>query len=156
MPRIDRAARQVRASPGTVWAAFVDAASVAAWLPPAGMTARIDAFEPRPGGAYCLTLTYRGTDHPRGKSAAAEDRVRGTFVLLEPQRRIVQRVTFEAEDPAFAGAMTVTWTLDPDPQGTTVTVAATDVPPGIAPEDHAAGLASTLANLAAFCERAGR
>ena len=32
--------------------------------------------------------------------------------------------------------------------GTLVTVAATDVPPGIAPEDHAEGMASSLANLA--------
>ncbi len=32
--------------------------------------------------------------------------------------------------------------------GTLVTIEATDVPPGISPEDHAVGLASSLENLA--------
>jgi len=36
--------------------------------------------------------------------------------------------------------------------GTEVTIGAFDVPPGISAEDHARGIASTLANLAAFLE----
>jgi aclacinomycin oxidase len=41
------------------------------------------------------------------------------------------------------------------PDGTLVRIVCTDVPPGIREEDHAAGLASSLQNLAAFVERDG-
>ncbi len=57
---------------------------------------------------------------------------------------------FESDDPAFAGTMTIAWTLAPVPGGTSVRVVCENVPHGIAQEDHVAGLSSTLANLAAF------
>ncbi len=47
----------------------------------------------------------------------------------------------------------MTWSLAPVRGGTEVTIACEDVPAGISPEDHAVGLASTLANLAALMER---
>ncbi len=59
----------------------------------------------------------------------------------------MQRVVFAADDPAFAGTMTMTWTVEPAPDGALVTVRATDVPSGISPQDHAAGMASSLAHL---------
>ena len=64
----------------------------------------------------------------------------------------MERVVFESDDPQFAGAMTITTTLTPAPGGTAVVVAAQDVPAGITPEDHQAGMDSSLANLAAFVE----
>jgi hypothetical protein len=48
--------------------------------------------------------------------------------------------------------MTMTWELSVDGNGTRVEVRADDVPAGISPQDHAAGLKSSLANLAAFVE----
>lgn len=154
MPRIDRASRWIRASPGTIYRAFLDPGALLAWLPPDGMTARLDAFDPRPGGAYRMTLTYEAPDHAApGKSSAHSDVVRGRFLELVPDERVVQSVEFESDDPAFAGRMTMTWSLAAASGGTEVTIACENVPPGIRPEDHDAGLRSSLANLAAYAER---
>ena len=61
-------------------------------------------------------------------------------------------MTFESDRPEFAGEMTITWTFDGANGGTDVTVTCEHVPEGIRPEDHAEGLASSLANLARFTE----
>jgi hypothetical protein len=61
-------------------------------------------------------------------------------------------VSFVSERSEFAGLMRMTWSFDPVEQGTEVTVRCEDVPEGIRAEDHEAGLASTLANLATFTE----
>lgn len=60
---------------------------------------------------------------------------------------------FESDDPAFSGTMTMTWEVTAIDGGTRVDITADDVPDGISPEDHAAGLASSLANLAEYVER---
>ena len=146
--RVDEASRTVGAGPDAVWAALTDAASVVQWMPPGDMTGRIDAYDVTPGGAYRMTLTYAAGEG--GKSTADSDVVQGRFTEVEPPTRLVQEADFLSDDPAFAGTMTMTWTLEPIPGGTLVTVRATDVPPGISPEDHAAGLAASLANLAAL------
>lgn len=77
--RTDTASRVIAASPERVYAALIDPDAFATWLPPAGMTGRLD--------------------------------------------------------------------------GTRVEIRADDVPSGISAEDHAEGLASSLANLAAYLER---
>lgn len=38
--------------------------------------------------------------------------MRTELVELVPGERVVQRVTFESDDPAFACAMTMTWSLE--------------------------------------------
>jgi hypothetical protein len=48
--------------------------------------------------------------------------------------------------------MTMTWELVEVDDGTRVEIRADDVPDGIAADDHATGLASSLANLAAYLE----
>jgi hypothetical protein len=73
---------------------------------------------------------------------------------LVPDERIVQLVEFVSEEPAFAGAMTMTWSLATVRGGTEVTILCENVPEGIRQEDHDAGLKSTLKNLARFIERA--
>lgn len=150
--RTDTASRIIRATPEAIYDAFVDPEAQARWLPPSGMAGTFDAFDPRPGGHYRLTLTYTSAHGGDGKSSADADRVEGRFVELIPGERIVQTANFESDDPAFAGTMTMTWSLRPVSGGTEVTIEAFDVPPGISAEDHAQGMASTLANLAAFLE----
>ncbi|MFZ5792942.1 MAG: SRPBCC domain-containing protein, partial [Pseudomonadota bacterium] len=81
-----------------------------------------------------------------------EDRFAGRFVELLPYERIVEDVVFASDDPAFAGTMRVTTTLTPVADGTRVTIACANVPAGIGPDDHQAGMASTLRNLAGFIE----
>ncbi len=122
------------------------------WLPPEGMIDRFERFDARTGGSYRLVLTYTDASAGRGKTTPASDVIDGRFVELVPGVRIVQAVTFVSDDPTNAGTMTMTWELTRVEAGTRVEIRADNVPPGISAEDHAAGLASSLANLASRVE----
>ena len=152
MPRTDRASRVIGAPPERVYAAFVDVEALTAWLPPRGMTGRFERFYPRPGGSYRLVLTYADASGAQGKATADTDIVEARFVELVPAVRVVQAVDFVADDPAYAGTMTVTWELTGLEGGTRVDILADDVPDRIAADEHAAGMASSLANLAEYLE----
>jgi uncharacterized protein YndB with AHSA1/START domain len=143
----------VAAPPERVYAAFVDPEALVAWLPPQGMTARFERFDPRPGGTYRLVLTYADPSGAPGKTSADSDVVEGRFVAVVPGVRVVQAVDFVSDDPAFAGTMTMTWEVTAEDGGSRVEITADGVPDGIAAEDHATGLASSLENLAAYVER---
>lgn len=152
MPRTDRASRVIAAPPERVFAAFVDPEALAAWLPPQGMTARFERFDLRPGGSYRLVLTYADASGGPGKARPDADVVEARFVEVVPDVRVVQAVEFVSDDPAFAGTMRMTWEVTAAGAGSRVTITADDVPDGISPEDHAAGIASSLENLAAYVE----
>jgi len=152
--RTDRASRLIGAPPASIYRAFVDPEALVSWLPPEGMTGHIEHFDPSAGGRYRMTLTYDAANHATsGKSSEHEDTVEGEFVALVPDCEVVQRAVFVSDDPAFAGAMTITWRLEPAAGGTEVSIVCENVPSGIGAEDHATGLASSLENLAAYCER---
>ncbi len=147
--RIDRATRIVSAPRAAVWRLLVDPARLARWLPPQGMRGGVDVWEPWPGGRFRLTLSYDEPDSgTAGKTTSDTDVVEGRFVELAANERMVWAVVFRSDDPAFAGEMRMSWRLRDVAGGTEVAIAAWDVPSGIGAEDHAAGLASTLANLA--------
>jgi uncharacterized protein YndB with AHSA1/START domain len=156
VPHQDRASLVVAAPPDRVYESLIDAGALLDWLPPAGMRARFERFDPRPGGSYRLVLTYEDPTAGRGKAGADTDIVEARFVELAAGRRVVQAVDFVSDDPTFAGTMTMTWALTPAAGGTLVEIVADDVPDGISPADHAVGLASSLANLAAFHAGRGR
>lgn len=153
MPRQDRGSRVIAAPLERVYAALVDPDALAAWLPPAGMTGRFDRFDLRPGGSYRLVLTYLDAADAPGKATADTDVVEARIVDVVPDVRIVQAVDFVADDRAFAGTMTMAWEVTAVAGGTRVDITADDVPDGISAEDHAEGIASSLANLAAHLER---
>ncbi|WP_326555305.1 SRPBCC family protein [Micromonospora sp. NBC_01813] len=153
MTRTDTAARVMSAPVERVYAALVDPAALTAWLPPQGMTGRFERFDARPGGSYRLVLTYTDASTAPGKATADSDVVEARFVDIVPGVRVVQAVDFVSDDPAYAGTMTMTWEVSPADDGTRVVIRADDVPAGIRAEDHAAGLASSLANLATYVER---
>jgi len=149
--RVDRAYRIVAAPVPVVYAALTDARLVAHWLPPEGATGTMEAFDPRPGGAFRMTLRFAaGTG---GKTTEDTDVVSGRFIELDTDECVVQEFDFVSDDPAFAGTMRMTWGLAWCADGTEVSVLAENVPSGISKEDHAAGLASSLANLAACVEQ---
>jgi len=151
--RIDSGSRPIHANAHRIFEAFLDPVAVTTWLPPSDMTGRMLEFEPRPGGAFRIELTFKRDDHATpGKSSAHSDVVEGRFVRLTPDRELVQRFTFKSSDPAFAGEMTMVWTLEPEATGTRVTVRAEDVPRGIDPRDHEVGIRSSLENLARCVE----
>jgi len=150
MGRTDTASRVIAASPGRVYAALVDAAALTSWLPPDGMSGRFEYFDARPGGSYRLVLTYADASTAPGKATADSDIVEARFVDLVPGALVVQAVDFVSDDPANAGTMTMTWELTAVDDGTRVDIRAEDAPAGISADDHAAGLSSSLANLATY------
>lgn len=150
--RTDRAARTVLATPARIWRALTDPAELVAWLPPAGMTARLDRFELTPGGGYRMVLTYADASGAPGKTSADSDVVEVRYVEIVPGRRLVQAAVFEADDPALSGEMLMDWELAAAAGGTLVTLTARNVPAGISAADHEAGLASSLENLARLVE----
>lgn len=152
MSRTDTATRVIAAPPDRVYRAFVDPDALTAWLPPDGMSGRFERFDARPGGSYRMILTYVDASTERGKATADSDVVEARFVELVPGERVVQAVDFVSDDPRYAGTMVMTWEIAPADAGVRVTFRAENVPSGVSAEDHAAGLASSLANLAAYVE----
>jgi uncharacterized protein YndB with AHSA1/START domain len=148
-----RTTRVIRASPDAIYGAFVDPATLVRWLPPAGMTGRLHAFDARVGGGYEMSLFYPpGERRFRGKTAEREDRVVVRFVELAPPARLVEVVRFVSDDPAFGGEMTLTVTIEPEGEGSAVTLAFDNLPPGLRPEDNDAGARASLAQLARLAE----
>jgi uncharacterized protein YndB with AHSA1/START domain len=156
VPRTDTACREIAAPPDRVFAALVDPDALVAWLPPAGMRARFEQFDARPGGSYRMLLTYADTSTTPGKTTADSDVVEARYVDIVPGVRVVREVTFVADDPELAGTMTMTWEVTATDEGTRMDIRAEQVPDGISAADHAAGLASSLANLAGYVEPYGR
>lgn len=118
------------------------------------MRGQVERWDPRPGGGFRMVLVHLDPDS-HGKTSDATDVIDVEFADLVPPERVVQRAVFEADDPSYAGTMTMTWHLGAAGDGTEVTVTATDVPPGIDQAVHEAGIASSLANLASYVEGAG-
>lgn len=151
--RCDTASRKIKASSQAIYEAFIEPESLVMWLPPTGATGLIGVFEPREGGRFEMTLTFTGEELAgRGKSTSNTDIVRGRFFELVPGQRIVLSIDFVSDDPKFSGTMTMTWYLETTKDGAKVTIVAEDVPMGIEHEEHEAGMASSLANLATFVE----
>ena len=144
-----RVARTIKARPAELYAAFMDPAVLVAWLPPAEMTGKIQAFDARVGGGYRLSLfSPPGERAFRGKTTEREDRVMVRFVELAPPRRIVEAVTFETADPAFLGEMTIVVTFEEVSGGTQVAFSFTNLPPGLRAADNAEGTRLSLEQLA--------
>ncbi|GAA0370319.1 hypothetical protein GCM10008932_22300 [Alkalibacterium iburiense] len=150
--RIDTASRVIQASPRALYQAFINPESLASWLPPKGMSAHVDLFEPRKGGRYKLTLTYESEDAVKGKTSENTDVSQGVFLEIVPHKKIVQSGMFDSEDPAFSGEMVQSWYFEAVSEGTKVTLICENVPIGVRKSDHLDGLNSTLNNLAAFME----
>ena len=100
-----------------------------------------------------MVLTYADASASPGKATAATDIVESRFIDLVPGVRVVQAVDFVSDDPTYAGTMTMTWEVTEVDGGTRVDIIADNVPDGITANDHAAGLDSSLANLAEYLER---
>lgn len=149
-----RTSRLIKASRETLYRAFLDSEALTEWLPPDTMTGKIYSFDGRVGGGYRMSLFYPpGDTTHRGKTAEKEDSVTVRFVELAAPERIVEAVTFNSPDPAFAGEMILEATFLAVEGGTDVTILCTHVPPGIRPEDNDAGSRASLEQLARYVDR---
>ena len=148
-----RTSRFIKAPREALYRACTDPEALVVWRAPGDMTATIHAFDGRAGGGYRMSLFYPASEpNPGGKTAEREDRFTSRFVELTPPERIVEAITFESADPAFAGEMTMEVTLKERAGGTEVTIAFEQIPPGIRPEDNEAGTRSALERLARLVE----
>ena len=144
-----RTSRIIRARPEKLYEAFIDPVALVAWLPPAGMTGKIHAFDARVGGGYRMSLFYPPDERSSpGKTSDREDMVDVRFVELAPPRRIIEAVSFVTTNPAFFGEMTIVATFEAVSGGTEVTFLCKNLPPGLRAEDNEAGARSSLAQLA--------
>lgn len=142
---------RINAPRDRVYRAFLDAADVATWMVPTGMTSTMHSFEPHEGGRFRVTLSY-DTQTGTGKTTASSDTYHGRFVKLVPPELIVEVIEFETADPAMQGEMTMTITLA-DVEGATELVAVHDrLPPGLSPTDNELGWRISLGKLAALVE----
>jgi len=144
--------RIIKAPRARLYAACLDPVALATWRVPDGMAGTMEDFEPRVGGTYRMTLTYRDPKAARGKTTGDSDSFTGRFVELVPDERIVESIAFESDDPGYAGAMTLTTSFDEVPGGTNVTITFDGLPPGIRPEDNETGTRQSLSKLAALVE----
>jgi len=149
--RTDRAERLIAAPAERLFRCWTDPAMLVHWLPPRGMSGKIEVFDPRPGGAFLIILAY---DDPgeRGKAGDGSDVIAGLFVKLDAPRHLAFVSRFRSDDPMLQGEMRMDWHFDPVGAATRVRVVATQVPPGISAEDHAAGMGSSLTQLAELVE----
>lgn len=153
--RVDAASRSIRAPAERVYRAFAEPGAMEQWLPPGDMTGTMLHFDFRPGGSYRMRLAYPADQAGSGKTTAEADEVEVALTRIEAGRCIEQAVVFESEDPAFSGVMRMIWAFEDEGEGTRVSIRAEDVPTGISPRDHQAGLNASLANLAVFVEGGG-
>ena len=148
-----RSSKWIKATPEALYRAFTDPAALAVWRVPGDMTGQVHRFDYRVGGGYQMSLYYPSSEPTlRGKTSGREDRYTARFVELVPPRRIVEAITFDSADPAFAGEMIMEVTLEPEDGGTRVSIVFTNIPSGIRPEDNEAGTQSALEKLARYVE----
>src|SRR5688572_17988588 len=105
----------IKAPVHTVFQAFMDGESVAAWLAPGTMKSTVHTFEPKEGGLIHISLSYQNIeespDGKGGKSSADTDTFKGKFVQIVPDEKIVWLTEFESDEPEFAGEMKLTWSF---------------------------------------------
>ncbi len=147
-----RVTRHIDAPPSEVYRALLDAPSVQRWMVPDGMSSEVHVFEPVPGGAFRISLTY---DDPSavGKTSGGTDTFSGRFRSLVPDREVVQVVEFDSDDPDVRGEMTITYTLVDDGDGTRLTGTHENLPAGVSEADNELGWRMSLGKLAALVER---
>jgi len=129
----------------------VDAAAIAQWRVPAGMSSHVHEFDAREGGAFRIPLTYDAPSQA-GKSASHTDTYHGHFVKLVPNEQVVEVFEFETANPALRGTMTMTTTLTGADGGTDVVVVHEGIPDSVPAADNEMGTRMALANLAKFVE----
>jgi uncharacterized protein YndB with AHSA1/START domain len=142
MPSTIRLHRVFRASPETVYRAFIDVDAKVKWLPPHGFTAKVHHIDARVGGTYRMSFTNftTGQSHAFG----------GTYRELVPGERL--RYSDRFEDPNLPGEMSVTVDLRKVSVGTEISIVQEGVPDVIPAETCYLGWQQSLNLLALLVE----
>jgi uncharacterized protein YndB with AHSA1/START domain len=134
--------RVIRAAPGKVYRAFVDADAMAKWLPPNGFTGKVHHMDAKVGGSYRMSFTNftTGQSHSFG----------GEYVELVPNERL--RYTDKFDDPNLPGVMETTVVLRQVSCGTELDITQSGIPGVIPPEACYVGWQESLVLLARLVE----
>ncbi len=134
--------RVLRTPPEKIYRAFLDADSMAKWLPPNGFTGKVHHLDAKVGGTYKMSFTNFGT----GRSHSFG----GTYVELVPNERI--RYTDKFDDPNLPGQMQATITLKKVFCGTELNIVQEGIPDAIPAEACYLGWQESLILLAKLVE----
>jgi uncharacterized protein YndB with AHSA1/START domain len=134
--------RVLRATPETVYRAFLDSDAMAKWLPPYGFTGTVHQLDPKVGGMHRMSFTNfsTGRSHFFG----------GQYLELVPHERI--RYTDKFDDPNLLGELQCTVTLKKVSCGTELNILQEGVPEVIPPEACYLGWQESLTQLAKLVE----
>jgi uncharacterized protein YndB with AHSA1/START domain len=100
-----------------------------------------------------MSLFYPQSEkESHGKTSEKEERFTARFVELTSTKKIVQAITFDSDNPAFAGEMIMEVTFEVEDNGTRVTIVFRNIPPGILPADNEAGTQLSLEKVACYVE----
>jgi uncharacterized protein YndB with AHSA1/START domain len=134
--------RVLRAPPGRVYRAFLDADALAKWLPPNGFTCKVHQLEARVGGSYRISFTNfsSGNAHAFG----------GSYLELVPDQRI--RHTDVFEDSNLPGEIITTITFRAVSCGTELDVLQENLPAVIPVEQCYVGWQESLVLLGKLVE----
>jgi uncharacterized protein YndB with AHSA1/START domain len=121
-----------------VYRAFLDADSMAKWLPPYGFTCKVHHLDAKVGGTHRMSFTNftSGKSHSFG----------GRYLEMAPNELI--RYTDKFDDPNLPGEMQVTVTLKKVSCGTEVAIVQEGVPDVIPADACYLGWQESLAQLA--------
>ncbi|MDO8770386.1 MAG: SRPBCC family protein [Burkholderiaceae bacterium] len=134
--------RVLRANPERVYRAFLDADSLAKWLPPYGFTCKVHHLDAKVGGTYKMAFTNFSTGHGQAFG--------GVYSELVPFEKVCY--TDQFDDPNLPGEMTTTVTLKPVSCGTELSIVQEGVPEVIPTEMCYLGWQESLAQLAKLVE----
>jgi uncharacterized protein YndB with AHSA1/START domain len=142
MPGTVRLHRVLKTTPEKLYRAFLEADTLAKWLPPDGFACTVHKLEPRVGGTHRLSFRNftTGQSHAFG----------GEYLELIPNERL--RYTDKFDDAHLPGEMHVTVTLRKVLVGTELHVVQEGVPDAIPIEACYLGWQESLQNLAKLVE----
>ncbi|MCZ7554874.1 MAG: SRPBCC family protein [Bacteroidia bacterium] len=134
--------RVLRATPETVYRAFLEADALCKWMPPYGFTAEVHHIEPRVGGTYRMSFRNFSTGHAHSFG--------GEYLELLPNQRLDYVDRFD--DPNLTGDMRVTVLLTEVSCGTELTITQQGIPEIIPVEMCYLGWQESLLQLANLVE----
>ena len=134
--------RVLRAPPGKLYRAFLEADALARWLPPYGFTAKVHHMDARVNGTFKMSFTNFGSGNAHSFG--------GEYLELVPNERI--RYTDEFDDPNLPGTITVTILFKKVLCGTELHVTQEGLPEAIPVEMCYLGWQESLAQLAKLVE----
>ena len=134
--------RMLRAPPERVYRAFLDAESMAKWLPPHGFTGKVHLMDAKVGGHWRMSFT----NFAMGHSIAFG----GNYLELVKNERI--SYTSQFDDPNLPGEMTTTITLKAVFCGTEMTAVQAGIPAVIPVESCYLGWQQSLVLLGQLVE----